>query len=238
MATISIYSGDDYPLLSQKISQHTSALEKKGFSKIVHEKNEDGFTDAMNALMHRNLFATDAYLVIRMNGFDELVKAFISWLMEHEAEIVHEVLLIWNEKIKATDAKIFSKKWEHYAHNKKSVRDARVFTLAEYLVVGRAKDAWLLYQSLYSEGATVQQLVGGVWWQYKTLALILASPSNENPGLKPFVYSKSLGLIKKASLTRSGVIRDMRTLLSIIHEGVFSGRGDEDFERFILTCSA
>lgn len=67
-------------------------------------------------------------------------------------------------------------------------RSLPVFNLADELGKRDKKNLWLLFQELVTE-VSPEEIHGILFWQIKNMMLV--KTSKENPGLAPFVYTKS-----------------------------------------------
>jgi len=107
------------------------------------------------------------------------------------------------------------------------------FALADALASKDKKSLWILFNTAKSEGISLEEMIGILWWQLKTLRLVATSKNEAETELKPFVYSKA-----KRSLVKfkTGELENLsRSLLSLSHDsrlGMFDL--DQALERWIL----
>lgn len=100
-----------------------------------------------------------------------------------------------------------------------------VFALSD--AVGRRdkKQAWLLYRKLIEEGLSPEEIHGTIFWQIKSLAIAEVSNNYNEAKMKPFVFSKAKGFLKKF---KEGEIKNWLSKLVLIYHK--SHRGEYALE--------
>ena len=107
------------------------------------------------------------------------------------------------------------------------------FALADAFSRRDRKSLWLLFHEAKLSGTSLEELVGILWWQMKTIRLAFRTSSAEEAGMKDFPYQKAK---RSAAKFKAGELEEFsRTLLSLLHDSRL-GLADLDvsFERWIL----
>lgn len=105
-----------------------------------------------------------------------------------------------------------------------------VFTLTDYVGNRDKKKAWYEYQRALAAGIDPREITGVLFWVFKNMVLV----HEDNSGLSPFVYKKTLSFIKKWK--ESELTDSLEDLVTLYHQGQY-GRGEFPLliEQFLLT---
>ncbi len=112
----------------------------------------------------------------------------------------------------------------------KKWKESKNFTLADFVLGKKKKDAWLLYRELIEEGSSAEELHGTLFWAVKNLALVLAG---ETRGMKPFVVKKYQAFSRNFS--QQELLEYVTQLKKILHERDRFSSLEEELELFILS---
>lgn len=130
------------------------------------------------------------------------------------------------------------KKYEKYAAELKEFTAEKSerfnsFALAEALAGKDKRKLWVLLQEARLEGLRVEEIVGMLWWQLKSLRLAALTKSAAEAGMKDFPYNKAKRALAKFS--EGEVDRLSQSLLELYHSG-HSGMRDMDIalEEWVL----
>jgi DNA polymerase III delta subunit len=108
-----------------------------------------------------------------------------------------------------------------------------VFKLCDALVRKDKRLLWMYLQEVQAEGISTEEIVGVLWWQFKTLRLAAVTKTAAEAGMKDFPYNKA----KKAlGNFKPGEIETLsRSLLTLYHDG-HAGKCDVDLalEEWVL----
>ncbi len=113
---------------------------------------------------------------------------------------------------------------------KKKWNGSKNFTLADFVLGKKKKDAWLLYRELIEEGSSAEELHGMLFWAVKNLALVLAG---ETQGMKPFMIKKYQGFSR--SFSPQELLEYITHLKRMLHERDRFSSLEEELELFILS---
>lgn len=152
-----------------------------------------------------SLFTEPQVYVLDTPSVDQV---FYGELLDHLptlADSAHTFIIIEGSLLAAAKKK-FSKQADSVEEFKGGGEERfNVFGLSEALARRDKKGLWLLLRQAILAGIPLEEIVGILWWQLKTLRLVSLTDSAEAAGLKPFVYQKAkraLSKFSKAELTK------------------------------------
>lgn len=161
--------------------------------------------------------------------FYEEVIANLSAMAEQES-----IFLVVEAVLLAAEKRRFEKYAEWLKEYKAGAKERfNSFSLADALARKDRKALWLLFHEAVLAGIAVEELVGILWWQLKTLRLAAITKNAEQAGLKDFPYQKA-----KRSLSKFGegeLEKLSASLLTLLHDsrlGFYDT--DQALERWIL----
>ncbi len=117
----------------------------------------------------------------------------------------------------AEDKKIFSKIADVCCECKAEEEKLNVFALSDALAARDKRVLWVHLITNIREGVPVEEIVGILFWQLKTMLLAGKTAGAEEAGLKPFVYQKA-----KRALTKfkAGEVEELtKNLVTLYHDG-------------------
>ena len=113
------------------------------------------------------------------------------------------------------------KKWQAAAVVEECTKPAAArfdsFKMAEALSLKDKKSLWVLLQEARREGLSSEEIIGTLWWQLKTLRLVLVTSSAEEAGMKSYPYDKAKRAVRNFKLGELEAIS--RRLLKVYHDG-------------------
>ncbi len=108
-----------------------------------------------------------------------------------------------------------------------------IFDLATCFGNRNKKDLWVLYQKTKAKDIPTEEVSGILFWQLKTMFQVLKSKNVAESGLKPFVFNKARGYLRKYS--KDELENMSSSLVSIYHDARRGGlEFDLALEKFIL----
>ena len=228
-----VFSGTDLITVREKAHVCIESYERRGAT-MARLEGEDIQNNTLAAHAGaQSLFGGEEIIVIDMpsessTGFGALVECAPSL-----QESTHTFVVI-EGKLLAKDTKVLKKYASEFHEFKDEQKSAfNIFSLADALVRKDKKALWLSYMLAKREGLSGEEIIGTLLWQVKNIRLAGVSESAIKAGLKPFVYSKAKGGLKKYS--QENLTEHAGTLLSIYHDG-HAGLVDidESLERWML----
>lgn len=154
-------------------------------------------------------------------------------LLKEHTDSVHTII-IRERALSATDEKALAKlgaKIIGKSIEKKAV-EFNIWSLTDALLARDKKKAWLLYREAIDNGTAPEEIGGILWWQMKTLLLVVREGNLES--VKPFVASKAKQALKKYTTEEIEMLS--KKLISAIHEPrAGNGKAEETLEAFVLS---
>ncbi len=227
---IELFFGTDYDTIHSAIEKIVHTYEGQGFSKKNVSGEEYGEEEMLEMLLGEDLFSSRQIIVVSgILKFPSVVEVLCAWQEgDHPTKKI-----IWREStVLATDKKIFKKAGIVLQEYKKtSIKDNRIFQLTDQLANRNTKQFWMSYQTLLQDGVSAHHMIGLLWWQMKTM--ILVAQSKENPGLAPFVYTKTKKAIQ--NYTPQELHEKAKMLVALYHRGHAGDAIEILLEKFILS---
>ncbi len=228
---IEIFYGTDHEACQQAIRARLQEYQKKGYGDgAVHFSPETNTEEEiLNNLLGNDLFNTQNIFILRgilKTASPELLEAIFS-LADSETKyiICREDTL--NASLQARSKKLGLLIQEY---KRPQAKDQSIFKLSDALGVRNKKDIWIQYRELLDGGSSPHAILGIVWWQVKNMLMVLQS--SDNPGLAPFVYTKTKKALQKYSLEE--LRHKAKSIVSIYHRARTGDDIELLLERFLL----
>ncbi len=108
-----------------------------------------------------------------------------------------------------------------------------IFALTDALGERNRSRLWVLYQRALMQGSEPEEIHGILFWKIKSLLAAAQSKTATDAGLKPFVWSKSQGFLKKYSLAE---LKKMSSdMVGLYHlSRIESLELEDELEKFLL----
>lgn len=188
---IEVYFGTDTIKVRQKAFARVEGLRVDG----RRAENFDATTFQVGAIADAaaavSLFGdNEVYIVDTPSSNKEMYGEVINNLesLKNSANL----FIVIEGALLAADKKIFSK-YTDTIEEYKAVAKERFnnFSLADALAKKDKKSLWVLFHQALMEGASIEEIIGILWWQLKTLRLVASGKRYEELGLKEFTYKKA-----------------------------------------------
>ena len=228
-----VYFGNDIVKVREAALSFVDGELEKGISleTIDADNYESGvFADAAGGV---SLFGGEAiYLIDTPSSHKEMYEEVIDKLEIFAAS--DHVFVVIEGALLAAEKKKFAK----YADSLEEFKAAagqrfNTFSLADALARKDKKTLWLLLHEARLSGIALEEIIGVLWWQLKTLRLTTLAKSASEAGLKPFPYQKakrSLGKFKDDELENLSL-----SLLTLQHDSRLGlAELDVALERWVL----
>lgn len=123
---------------------------------------------------------------------------------------------------------------ELFEHTAVKAERFNTFALVEPLAHKHKKQLWLLLQQALAAGIAVEEIIGVLWWQLKSIRLAAVTSSAAEAGMKDYPYRKAKQAV--AMLPLADAERLSHELLRLYHDG-HSGECDLTvaLEQWVLT---
>ena len=228
-----VFFGNDTIKVRREAFTELDNLRKEDVSVTILEPNNYEPGVVTEAVSSQSLFGGNQVYLFDTPSQDEKfyeeVTANLAAMKEQkDVFIVLEAGLLAAEK----------KRFEKYADTIEEYKAAAAerfnsFSLADALSKKDRKSLWILFHEAIFSGIPVEELVGVLWWQLKTLRLASLAKSAAEAGLKDFPYQKA-----KRSLSKFGegeLEKMSSSLLVLIHNSRLGHYDiDQALERWIL----
>jgi DNA polymerase III delta subunit len=231
---LSIFFGTDTVKVRQKAHDATVSYRERGAeaSEITAATfTEDTLIDAIGGV---SLFGTGRVVVL--DSLKENTEAFSVVLGSATALATSSTVFVMIEdELSSAERKIFK---ECGVEITECAKDAaarfNTFALADALARRDKKSLWILYLRALHAGISVEEIIGVLFWQIKSIRLAERTRSAAEAGMKEFPYKKAKAAI---SVFKGGEAdRLSRVLVGIYHNGHRGNEeGDLALEKLILT---
>ena len=226
------YGNDTVKVREAALSFIDGELEKEASLETIDADNyEPGvFADAAGGV---SLFGGETLYLIDTPSTDKEMYEDVVDKLETFAASDHTFVIIEGSLL-APEKKKFAKHAKSLEEFKASAGERfNTFALADALSRKDKKSLWLLLHEARLSGIALEEIVGVLWWQLKTLRLAALTQSASEAGLKPFPYQKakrSLSKFKENELENLS-----RSLLSLQHDSRLGlNELDVALERWVL----
>ena len=233
------FSGSDKDTAREKMNALAEALRKKKPDAEVFRIDAENWNEAKlrELSVGQGLF-NNSYIVQVISLFEnkEAKEIFVDRLEEIaespnifivlEGEVDKKTLLAINEL--AEKVQLF----ENKEGKKKS--EFNIFSLTDAFGRRDKKNLWVLYQKAVAGGAVPEEIHGILFWQLKSMLLVVTAKTAGEAGVAPFVFTKAKSFLKNY---KEEELKKMSSqFVTFYHD---AHRGIHDFEialeRFILT---
>lgn len=120
-----------------------------------------------------------------------------------------------------------------FSKTERASANFNLFALADLLAAQDGKRLWVQYHKALQQGSKPDEILGVFVWQLKSI-LLARSCSEQDSGLKPFVYKKSKG----SKLSDEQTKNLYKKLVVTFHDSKRGGETvDEALEKMILSLS-
>lgn len=181
-----------------------------------------------------SLFASEAIYLIDMPS---LAEPFAEELLAVTAALqssAHHFIVI-EKSVLAAQKKVFAAAGATLHELKRPAQAAfNPFSLAEAVAQKDKRALWLLLQEAKENNSPVEEIIGILWWQIKTLYLASLTATATEAGVKDYPYNKAKRALAQF---KPGEVETLAlSLLTLYHEG-HSGRRDIDLalEEWVLS---
>lgn len=231
-----VFHGNDTIRVRQSVFDAVQDLESAGWivDTIDQENYQTGvYPDAAGGTSlfgERTVYVVDTPSV-QKEWYEDTIDS-LEILAESE-----NIFVVIEGTLLAPEKKKFAKQAEDIQEFKAGPSDRfNTFSLADALAKKDKKTLWLLYNEAVLSGIAVEEIVGVLWWQLKSLRLANKTLSATEAGMKDFPYNKA-----KRSLSKfqKGELETLSNSLLVLQHDSRLGRHDLDFalERWILKLS-
>lgn len=231
---LEVYFGEDTVAVRGKALSAFALYTDKGFSpkKIDNDTYISGM--ATDTAYARSLFGGTSVYLLDTPSSDEVFAQEVQDTLAAFKESA-DVFIVLEQKLLAPLKKIYQKHatvFEEIISGPK--KEFNAFALADALLAKDKKVLWLLLMEAFRNKRSIEEIIGTLWWQLKTLRLASVTKNAEEARMNKFPYSKAKSALKNF---KDGEIIDLsRSLLSVYHDG-HGGKRDIDtaLEEWVLT---
>ena len=229
-----VFSGSDVVAVREKAHAFLHTHEKRGVS-VAHVTAEACTEDALASLAGgASLFGDEQ--VILLDTPSESKESFAAVVSSAEllATSAHTFVLI-EGKLLAKESQKLKKHAREYHEVVTGTKKERfnIFSLTEALLRRDKKSLWVLLMRARLAGISSEEIIGTLFWQVKTMRLVLSTSSAREAGVKPFVYTKAQKGLTKYS--EEEVHNLSRVLIDVYHTGHLGADIDNTLERWVLS---
>jgi DNA polymerase III delta subunit len=186
--TLTILSADEYQPGSVGQAVGSASLFGDRTTYLLDTPSADAqFQEEVTALLAALAAAPDTFLIIEGK------------LLAAEVRAYQKVAVLMQEYSSATTTRFNN------------------FLLSDALAARDKKSLWLCLWQARHAGLSNEELIGTLWWQLKTIALVQQTHSAEEAQMKAYPYQKARQAATR--YTAEEVARLMEQLISIYHQG-------------------
>lgn len=186
--------GSDTQKVKKKANQLVNSLLQKrpdaSLFKVGKENwNKDFFNETIPAV---SLFSPKNIVVMEYLLEDEEMGESVFQNVTEMKNTEHICILIDGKLTKEEIKKLEKGAEKMEEHNKESVakKEAPItFDLSAALMQKNYKKAFVIFQKLRGKELAAEEIHGVLWWQFKSLKIVLESKSAKEADMSPFVYS-------------------------------------------------
>ena len=231
---LEVYFGTDTNTVRKTVLDRAAAVVETGTT--ITTIDSDAYTPGIitDTVGATSLFGERMCVVIDTPSADDSFATEVADSLAAMAESTHTFIIMEGPLLAAA-----KKQYTKHAAASEEFKQAaserfNTFALADALVARDKRQLWLLLQDARRAGLSNEELIGTLWWQWKTVLLTAKTSSPAAAELKPFVYNKAKRAQEKYSATELPAIAER--LLTMYHDG-HRGRVDLDLalERFALS---
>jgi DNA polymerase III delta subunit len=224
-----VIHGTDTSKVKKKATQLVEMLQQKRPDASLFKVNKeswypDFFAETIPAI---SLFSPKNIVVMDSLLEDDTIAEMVFQNLDELKNTEHVCILIEGKLTKEYIKKVTAKAEKVEEHNKTEAPQKReapqTFALADALLQKNKRKAFEVFQKLRAEEVVGEEIHGVLWWQFKSLYLVLNSKSAGEADLNPFVYSKCKSVEKNWSVDL--VAKTLDSLVDIYHK---AHRGEVD----------
>lgn len=217
-----IFHGTDENKSGDKARNLINSLRTKKPDAFYVELNSDNF-DSLSIEEHfggQGLFSNKYIIFINKVAGDEVGREKIIDMLPAMKESAN-IFILYEGKINAELKKAFEKNGEKVVISdlleQKIKKEFNIFALADAIGLKDGFKAWSLYREALENGLELENILGTIFWQLKSMIVASRSKSANEAGLNPFVFSKA----KKACVNyKEGELKCLlKNSLELYHDG-------------------
>ncbi len=230
---LEVFCGSDVVKVRESAFQRIDEVVKKGFS--LNLIDSDSFQEGVlkDAVGATSLFGKPELYVLDTPGQSKDFQSEVENLIPAMAESYNQFILIEGKLLASQKKKLAKVDTNIEEFNAASTSNFNPFSLAEALARRDKKTLWILLNESNRAGMKIEETIGILWWQMKSLLLASRTQSAGEAGMKDFPYRKA-----KQALSRfkEGEVEKLsESLLLLYHQG-HAGEVETDLalERWVL----
>ncbi|OGG41473.1 hypothetical protein A2837_03115 [Candidatus Kaiserbacteria bacterium RIFCSPHIGHO2_01_FULL_46_22] len=227
-----IFFGNDQIKVRQRAVALVEQFREEGL--LVETIDSDNYDsgEVLEAAQKASLFGGQIIYLVDTPSADQDLNAEVINNFEALANSPHTFVVIEGPLL--VDEK---KRWGKYAEIEeiKSAATPRfnTFALADALARRDRKSLWLIWNEARLSGIAPEELVGILWWQFKSLRLAALTNSAEEAGMKDYPYQKAKRALIKFKTEEAETLS--HSLLDTYHQSRLGGLDlDLAVERWLL----
>ncbi len=228
-----VFTGTDRDKIYRETNAMLAALAKKRPNAEVFRMSDSADILRLPDLIEGTGLFEEKHIVVLQGILDtEEARALASARAKDIAASEHIFIVI--EHALTADIKKTLKKHAHafseYDVTKEKPKTINVFALTDAIARRDKKQAWVILQRVLREGTPAEEIHGIVWWQIKTLLLVLRGDTAD---IKPFTISKAKSALPHFSEAELSTYA--RQLVTMYHDSRAQGPSlDIALEQFVL----
>jgi len=229
---IRIFFGNDQIKIRQQALALVEQRREQGFSFETFDGDNYDVGSVLNAANKTSLFGGLMVYLVDTPSSDKSMYGEVTDHLEILAASPHTFVVI--EGVLLADDK---KRWGKHAELEEIKTTAtprfNTFALADALARRDRKSLWLIWNEARLSGIAPEELVGILWWQFKSLRLAALTNSAEEAGMKDFPYQKAKRALAKYKTGETETLS--HSLLDTYHQSRLGGLDmDLAVERWLL----
>lgn len=229
---IKIFSGNDSINIRNAALKEVASLEKQGGR--VQFVDCDNYEAGMVASLasENSLFGGEMTYLLE----NPLSNSKVRDELEANSDTLRDsnnVFIFIEGALKADEKKYWNKYADVEEFKSVAGRSFNTFALADALANRDRKSLWLLWSEARLSGIPSEELIGILWWQFKSIRLAALTDSAEEAGMKDYPYQKSKRALTR--FTKEEVEKLSHSLLDTYHQSRLGGLDmDLAVERWLL----
>jgi len=231
---LNVYYGNDPVSVRQNAFLKVQELEAQGLQVTHIEAERFGKGMISDAVGATSLFGgTELFILDNPSGSQD----FADEVKDHLLELNESpnTFVVIEGTLLAAAKKPFQKHAVVMEEFKKNAADRfNTFAFADALARKDKKSLWILLHEARLSGIALEEVIGVLWWQLKTLRLSAITNSAAEAGMKDFPYSKAKRSLSKFN---AGELEKLsHSLLRLQHQSRLGlGELDVSLEKWLLT---
>jgi DNA polymerase III delta subunit len=221
----------------KKLKSLSEALHSKRPEAEVFRIHNENWSDSQfdELLVAQGLF-DQKYIVILDSLFDDKeIKETIVDRAKEMKESENVFLILDGDVDKKTLDKIskYADKVQEFNGDTKKVEKFNTFSLADSFGRRDKKNLWIGYLQAIDLGISPEEISGVLFWQIKSIMLVMKTKNVKESGLSPFVYTKANGFARNFTLDEiSEYAHDLVEATQAVRQG--EGEMEVLLERIVL----